>query len=123
MSAGAIHFILIMILLSQCRREIKMQRSMEVVIYVVRREMEVEFPAAHRRVRDEMSRLPGFVSAETLRSVDAERTYVDLWTWDSVENARSAHRAFAGLASAEPFLRVVESVSHSGHYAELEKPG
>ena len=90
---------------------------MEVVVYKIKARREPEFLELSGWIRKEMSALPGFVSAETLRSVDEVDTYTDVWIWESIDLARSAHEKFASLRHAKKFMNVVEHVIHSSHYA------
>lgn len=88
----------------------------EIVIYEVKADKEQQFLNVYGWIRKEMGALSGFVSAETLQSLDQGHTYADLWIWDSMDHAKEAHAAFGSLPHAGEFMDAVERVLHSGHY-------
>lgn len=91
-------------------------KCLELVVYTIRAGSEEEFLRIYGLIRKEMSVLPGFHSAETLRSCDDRNTYADVWMWDSIEEAKAAHAAFSTLPHASAFIAVVERVHYSSHF-------
>lgn len=91
-------------------------KCMEIVIYEVREGKEPEFTKVYREIYNEMSLLPGFVSAESLQSTDKRNLHLDLWTWSDEESATAAHARFASLPHAASFMEVIEKVVFSGHF-------
>lgn len=91
-------------------------KCLEVVIYEVKANKSREFLEVYGWIRKEMGMLPGFVSAETLQSLDQNHLYADLWVWESAGHAMSAHAKYASLPHAREFQSVIEKVIHSGHY-------
>jgi heme-degrading monooxygenase HmoA len=91
-------------------------KCVELVIYKVKPDKNQEFLEVYGWIRREMSTMPGFVSAETLQSLDDAHTYADLWIWESIAHAKDAHIRFASLPHAKQFTAVVDRVLHSGHF-------
>ena len=91
-------------------------KCLELVVYTIRAGFEAEFLDLYRMIRQEMSGLAGFHSAETLQALENPRTFMDLWVWDNAELAKAAHAQFDSLPHAKAFLSVVERVHYSGHF-------
>lgn len=91
-------------------------KCLELVVYTIVSGREADFLNVYGKIRQEMSAMPGFHSAETLRALDHPSTFADIWIWDSLEQAKDAHSRFASLPHAKSFMALVEKVHYSDHF-------
>jgi quinol monooxygenase YgiN len=92
----------------------------ELVVYKIKADKMDSFPAILDSVRNELSKMKGFISYSTYLSNKTERKFIDFVLWDTMENALEGAKLFSKLPEVKPFAECFEENIMFEHFAQYK---
>ena len=93
------------------------QHILEVVIFTVKPEATANIVNIRKELHEYVKGYKGFIDMKQYYPVGDSQTFADIVTWDTLENALNAAKAFeAGDEKLQPIMQALEDVKFMGHF-------
>lgn len=97
---------------------LKAQSSLihELVVYKIKSEHRDNFDQILNFARNHIAQFPGIVEYQTLRSKENDLVFMDLVTWNSLEEALAAAKQVETMPEMIPFMSAFEEIKFMDHF-------
>ncbi len=106
--------------LAQLSAEVPSNYYLEIVSFQVKESSQDSFDEAQSRAFASLSKMKGFVSAESYKDVTNDLARVDLLLWETLEDARQAADQFKHALVLQSYAACLDAVTFSGHGKLIE---
>lgn len=93
-----------------------MPECLELVVYEIKPESKPHFSRYQAKLRENLSKLEGFMDYQSYQSTDNPLCFSDHLSWQDEAVAKSAFSQFHSLESADEFMGCIDKVLFSGHF-------
>ncbi|AIR90246.1 antibiotic biosynthesis monooxygenase [Pseudomonas cremoricolorata] len=89
---------------------------LELAVFTVKPEQVAHMPALRSELRQTLRDFPGLIDYRPYSPISADRTFVDLAVWDTLEHAKNVASAFnQGDPRFARYMNAIESLSFMSH--------
>ncbi len=88
---------------------------MELVAFTVKDEAQKSYVSTQKEIHDFVSTFDGYISSIALKGLEAPKTFVDMVLWDSLEDAKTAAKAFEAWPACGSVMEKISEMKVMTH--------